>query len=103
MKLIGKQKRFLRAKANHMTPKFSIGKNGLNKVWLDEVSKVVENRELVKINIQQSSDATTSDVKQFIEGNSEIQVVQTIGRTLLLFKPAEEEKNQKISEEVFHL
>lgn len=51
MELTGKQKRFLRASANRMRPIFEIGKNGLSKVWLDEISKALDSRELIKVNI----------------------------------------------------
>lgn len=103
MDLKGKQKRFLRSKANHMRPIFSVGKNGLDQTWLDEVENAVDNRELIKINIQQTADVDVKDVKQFIEENSDIQIVQTIGKTLLLFKESSKENSRKLSVEVSDL
>lgn len=103
MKLTGKQKRFLRANANHLRPIFSVGKNGLNEVWLNEVIQAVNNRELVKISIQQSADVDVDDVKQFVEDNSEIQVVQTIGKTVLLFNQSNNPAHRDISNGVFNL
>ncbi|WP_413627225.1 ribosome assembly RNA-binding protein YhbY [Fructilactobacillus vespulae] len=103
MKLTGKQKRFLRANANRLRPIFSVGKNGLNDVWLDEVIRAVDKRELVKISIQQSADVDTDDVKSFIENNSEINVVQTIGNTVLLFDQSSNPKYRDISNGVFSL
>ncbi|WP_429970996.1 ribosome assembly RNA-binding protein YhbY [Fructilactobacillus sp. Tb1] len=103
MKLTGKQKRFLRANANRLRPIFSVGKNGLNEVWLREVSQAVDNRELVKISIQQSADVDTDDVKNFIESNSDINVVQTIGNTVLLFDESSNPKHRDISTGVFSL
>ncbi|UDM32593.1 ribosome assembly RNA-binding protein YhbY [Lentilactobacillus laojiaonis] len=100
MQLIGKQKRFLRAKANHLRPVFSIGKNGLSSIWLEEVNNVLNNRELIKVNILQNADVTTSDVKNYIEQNSNIKVVQTIGRILVLFKESDDPEKQDISKDV---
>lgn len=100
MKLRGKQKRFLRAQANEIKPVFSIGKNGLSDVWLNEVVEVLNNRELIKVNIQQASDITVDEAKNFIEENSNVQVVQTIGRTLLLFVVSKKENKRKISIDV---
>lgn len=103
MDLRGKQKRYLRARANHFRPVFSIGKNGLSPIWLEEVGGAIEYRELMKVNVLQNADVAVDDVKNYIENNSDISVVQTIGSVLLLFKPAEKENNQKISKDVFKL
>ncbi|WP_283678265.1 ribosome assembly RNA-binding protein YhbY [Lentilactobacillus sp. Marseille-Q4993] len=100
MKLTGKQRRFLRAKANHFRPVFSIGKNGLSEVWLEEVGNALDNRELMKINILQNSDVTTDDVRNYIESKSDIQVIQVIGRILLLFKISNDPDKQIIFNEV---
>ncbi|TPR16883.1 ribosome assembly RNA-binding protein YhbY [Apilactobacillus timberlakei] len=100
MKLRGKQKRYLRSQANRMKPLFSVGKNGLNEIWLDQILDALQRRELIKINIQQNADESVSDVKTFIEENSDVSVVQTIGKTLLLFMPASKEKFQNYSVEV---
>ncbi|USS87592.1 ribosome assembly RNA-binding protein YhbY [Fructilactobacillus hinvesii] len=103
MQLTGKQKRFLRANANQLRPIFSVGKNGLNAVWLKEVAQAVDKRELVKVSIQQSADVDAKDVKQFIEANSDIQVVQTIGKTVLLFHESSHPNCRDISHGVYEL
>ncbi|KRM93943.1 YhbY family RNA-binding protein [Lentilactobacillus senioris] len=103
MELRGKQKRYLRALANGYRPVFSIGKNGLSPVWLQEVTGALNKRELMKVNVLQNADVTTSDVKNYVEKNSNITVVQTIGRVLLLFMPSEDDENQNISKDVFKM
>ncbi|MHA8111010.1 ribosome assembly RNA-binding protein YhbY [Lactobacillaceae bacterium Melli_B4] len=100
MNLRGKQKRFLRSKANRMRPLFSIGKDGLSDTWLEQVNNALNRRELMKVNILQNSAVETQDVQEFVENNSDIQVVQVIGRTVLLFKIANEAKHRHISEDV---
>ncbi|USS86742.1 ribosome assembly RNA-binding protein YhbY [Fructilactobacillus cliffordii] len=103
MQLTGKQKRFLRSNANQLRPIFSVGKNGLNDVWLKEVAQAVDKRELVKVSIQQSADVAPADVKAFIEANSDIQVVQTIGKTVLLFHESSQPNHRDISHGVYQL
>ncbi|MCK8624222.1 ribosome assembly RNA-binding protein YhbY [Apilactobacillus sp. M161] len=100
MKLRGKQKRYLRSQANRMKPISSIGKNGLTDVWLEQILDALQKRELIKINIQQNADVDTDDVKNFLESKSDINVVQVIGKTLLLFLPSSDEDNQTVSVEV---
>ena len=89
MKLRGKQKRYLRSEAHHLKPIFQIGKDGLSEVWLDEVLKALDKRELLKVNILQNSLVEVEDVKEFIENNSDAQVIQTIGNVLVLFKKSD--------------
>lgn len=103
MKLRGKQKRYLRSEAHHLKPIFQIGKDGLSEVWLDEVLKALDKRELLKVNILQNSLVEVEDVKEFIENNSDAQVIQTIGNVLVLFKKSDKAESQKISVKVAEL
>lgn len=100
MHLRGKQKRFLRAQANHLHPLFSVGKNGLTPAWLAQLSGALDKRELIKVSILQNADETTSEVKAYIESQSDIQVVQEIGRVLVLFKVAKDPELRQLSEQV---
>ncbi|MCC8439925.1 MULTISPECIES: ribosome assembly RNA-binding protein YhbY [Leuconostoc] len=97
MTLTGKQKRFLRSQANTLSPIFSVGKNGLTTTWLEELVMAIAKRELIKISLQQGSEETVDSVADYIETHSDISVVQTIGRTIVLYLPAVEEKYQKVS------
>lgn len=97
MKLTGKQKRFLRSEANSLSPIFQIGKNGLTVEMVREFEDSLENKELMKVQLLQNTDWTATDAVEFIEENSDIIVVQKIGRVLVLFKPSEEEKYQRYS------
>lgn len=100
MKLRGKQKRYLRAQANHLSPIFSVGKNGLTQAWLEQLDGALDRRELIKVSLQQNTDATVDQAAAFIEENTTIQVVQKIGRVLLLFKQSANEKQRDLSAKV---
>lgn len=97
MQLRGKQKRYLRAQANHFQPIFSVGKNGLTPEWLAQLDGALNRRELIKVNILQNSAVTTADVKKFIEEHSDIQVIQTIGRVVVLFKESDQPELRNVS------
>ena len=58
MELRGKQKRFLRAQANHLQPIFAVGKEGLTQNWVDQLDGALDHRELIKVNILKNSDVT---------------------------------------------
>ena len=100
MQLRGKQKRFLRAQANHLQPLFAGGKEGLSDNWLAQLDGALDQRELIKVNILQNADVTTDEVKTFIEDQTDIQVVQTIGRVLVLFKVSSKENLRQLSDQV---
>ena len=100
MKLRGKQKRFLRAQANHLQPIFAVGKEGLTKNWLAQLDGALDRRELIKVNILQNADVDTDELKAFIEDNTDIQVVQTIGRVLVLFKVSANKDLRELSDRV---
>ena len=100
MQLRGKQKRFLRAQANHLQPIFAVGKEGLTKQWLAQLDGALDRRELIKVNILQNADVTTAELKDFIEQNTDIQVVQSIGRGLVLFKVSANKDLRDLSDRV---
>ncbi|MDD7693051.1 MAG: ribosome assembly RNA-binding protein YhbY [Limosilactobacillus sp.] len=100
MQLRGKQKRFLRAQANHLQPIFAVGKEGLTKQWLAQLDGALDRRELIKVNILQNADVTTAELKDFIEQNTDIQVVQSIGRVLVLFKVSANKDLRDLSDRV---
>ena len=100
MKLGGKQKRFLRAQANHLQPIFAVGKEGLTQNWVDQLDGALDRRELIKVNILQNSDVTPKEVQHFIESQTEIQVVQIIGRVLVLFKVSANKDARELSSRV---
>lgn len=97
MKLKGKQKRYLRSQAHGMRPLFQVGKEGLTANWLKQVEDAIEKRELLKINVLQNSIVEDEEVIEYIEDNSQIQVVQKIGHVLVLFKQADKRENRSYS------
>ncbi|MCR5524761.1 ribosome assembly RNA-binding protein YhbY [Limosilactobacillus urinaemulieris] len=100
MELRGKQKRFLRAQANHLQPIFAVGKEGLTQNWVNQLDGALDRRELIKVNILQNSDVTPKEVQHFIESQTAIQVVQIIGRVLVLFKVSANKDARELSSRV---
>lgn len=97
MSLRGKQKRFLRAEAHDMNPLFQIGKNGITEEMVQEFEEALEKRELMKVQLLQNTLWEPKEATEFIEEHSSIQVVQSIGKVLVLYKPSSKEKYQRYS------
>ncbi|NAA13642.1 ribosome assembly RNA-binding protein YhbY [Enterococcus hirae] len=100
MTLRGKQKRFLRSQAHHLQPIFQIGKGGINSAMMVQIEEALEKRELIKVTLLQNTDEIPEEVAGILEETVRCQVVQTIGRVLVLYKPSSKEKYQRISKEV---
>ncbi|MDA9462342.1 ribosome assembly RNA-binding protein YhbY [Enterococcus mundtii] len=100
MSLRGKQKRFLRSQAHHLQPIFQIGKGGVNEAMIVQIEEALEKRELIKVSLLQNTDEIAEDVAQVLEQAIACEVVQIIGRVLVLYKASSKEKYQRISKEV---
>ena len=100
MKLTGKQKRFLRSQAHHLTPIFQVGKGGLNDDMVKQIGEAVEKRELIKVSLLQNTDEEVDDVALALEKALKVKAEQVIGRVIVLFKPSSQEKYQRISTEL---
>ena len=90
--LTGKQKRYLRSQAHHLNPIFQVGKGGVNEQLVKSVAEALEVRELIKISILQNNDEEKADVANQIAEGSKAEVVQIIGRTIVLYKESKDKK-----------
>ncbi|MRL87091.1 ribosome assembly RNA-binding protein YhbY [Lactococcus lactis subsp. cremoris] len=99
MEMNGKQKRYLRSLAVNIKPIVQIGKSGLSNEILTSIRNAADARELIKVNILQKSDEVATDVAEAIEEMG-LDVVQIIGRNLIVFKVSDRKENRKISVEV---
>lgn len=90
--LTGKQKRYLRSKAHHLTPIFQVGKGGVNDNMIQQISEALEVRELMKISILQNCEEDKDVVAQQLAEGSEAELVQLIGKTVVLYKESKENK-----------
>lgn len=100
MTLRGKQKRYLRSQAHHLQPIFQIGKGGLNDAMIVQIGEALEKRELIKVSFLQNTEEDPEEVGVVLEEYLGCEVVQKIGKILVLYRPAVKEKNRRYSLEV---
>lgn len=91
--LTGKQKRFLRSKANRLKPIFQVGKTGVNENMVEQISEALEKRELIKISILQNCMEDKDNVAAELSEGTESEVVQIIGNNIVLYKESKENKD----------
>jgi len=90
--LKGKEKRYLRSLAHHLTPIFQVGKGGVNENMIKQVIDALEARELIKISVLQNCELDVKSAAAMIAEGAKAEVAQTIGRTIVLYKESVENK-----------
>jgi RNA-binding protein len=85
MNLTGKQKSFLRSKAQVLKPVFQIGKEGFSKTFQDSITNYLLKNELLKFSILDTCSLTKEAIIKLLVDN-DFEVVQSIGKTLVIFK-----------------
>ncbi|WP_273850862.1 ribosome assembly RNA-binding protein YhbY [Guptibacillus spartinae] len=90
--LTGKQKRFLRAKANRLNPIFQVGKGGVNENMTMQIEEALEARELIKVSILQNCEEDRNSVGEQLSTATGAELVQIIGNMIVLYKESEENK-----------
>ena len=90
--LTGKQKRFLRSQAHHLSPIFQVDKGGVNDAMTKQISEALEVRELIKISILQNCEDEKHEVAEALAKGTRAELVQLIGLTVVLYKQSKNNK-----------
>lgn len=90
--LTGKQKRYLRAMASGIDPILQVGKAGTGENLLRQLDEALTARELVKVRVLPQCPGEVRDVARCLIEGTDSELVQVIGRTLVLYRRAEEPK-----------
>lgn len=89
--LSGKQRSYLRSKANNLNPYVHIGKEGLNESVYDQIDEVLDDHELVKIRILDNSLENINEVAENVCDKMGAEVVQIIGNVFVIYRKNVEE------------
>ena len=98
--LTGKQKRFLRSQAHHLQPIFQIGKGGVNEAMNTQIAEALEKRELIKVSLLQNTDEVADEAALEIAQATNSEVVQVIGRVIVLYKASSKAKYQRLTQQL---
>jgi RNA-binding protein len=87
--LTGKQRRHLRALANRLPATVRVGKDGVSASLVASVTAELAHRELVKVALNPNAEVTPAAVASQLPTATDSTWVQTLGRTIVLYRPAE--------------
>ena len=92
--MTSKQRAYLRGLANKIDSIFQIGKNGISNNFIVQVNDALEARELIKLNVLETSPEGIQEIANTLSGATNSALVQTVGNEITLYRPRK--KNSKI-------
>ena len=95
--LSGKEKRYLRSLANTIDPVVQVGKASVNESVLFSLNEALEARELVKVKVLKNCLDEVKDVAQELAEQGNAELVQVIGRNVVLYRPNPEKPGIELS------
>ena len=94
--MTSKQRAYLKGLAMTMDPIFQIGKSSLTPELTAAVAEALEARELIKLSVLKNCFDDPREIAAVIAERTHSQVVQVIGKKIVLYKEAKDEKKRKI-------
>ena len=92
--MTSKQRAYLKSLAMTQTPIFQIGKASLTPENTKAIADALEARELIKISVLQNCMDDPVEVAQMVAERTKSQVVQVIGKKIVLYKEGKDNKKK---------
>ena len=92
--MTSKQRAYLNSLAMTMDPIFQIGKASLTPENTKAIAEALEARELIKISVLQNCMDDPKELAQMVAERTKSQVVQVIGKKIVLYKEGKENKKK---------
>jgi RNA-binding protein len=90
--LTSKQRAQLRSLAHPLKPIIQVGSDGVSDALLKTVLEAFNTRELLKVKVQEAApEGTRETADAIVAALEDVQVPQTIGRTIVLYRPDPDE------------
>lgn len=94
--MTSKQRAYLKGLAMNIDPIFQIGRSGMTPGLTGAIAEGLEARELIKINVLQNCPDDPNELARVVAERTHSQVVQVIGKKIVLYKEGKENKKKII-------
>ena len=94
--MTSKQRSYLKGLAMTMDPIFQIGKSSVTPELTAAIAEALEARELIKITVLKNCLCDGRSIAEVLAERTRSEVVQVIGKKIVLYKPAKDEAKRKI-------
>lgn len=96
MSLTSRQLRHLRSLAHHLNPVVQVGSAGVSEGVVRETDEALAAHELIKVRIDADRAART-EIGAALAEQTRSEIAQSIGRVVVLYRPARVREDRKIS------
>ena len=90
--LTSKQRAYLRALSNGMSPIFQVGKGGISDELCLQLDNALCARELIKVHVLENCPYTAKEAAGEIAGRIDADVVSVVGSKFVIYKESPEKK-----------
>ncbi|CVI69878.1 RNA-binding protein YhbY [Clostridiales bacterium CHKCI001] len=94
--MTSKQRAYLKGLAMTMDPVFQIGKSSLTPENTAAIDEALEARELIKITVLKNCLDDGRAIAEVLAERTRSEVVQVIGKKIVLYRPAKKKEKRKI-------
>lgn len=94
--MTSKQRAYLKGLAMKLDPIFHIGKASITPEVTEAVREAIDVRELIKIAVLKNCNDDSRELATILAERTGAQVVQIIGKKIVLYKPAKDPKKRKV-------
>ena len=94
--MTSKQRAYLKGLAMNLDPILSFGKESMTPGFIEAVREALEANELIKVGVLKNCADDPKILAGSLADETASEVVQVIGKKIVLFKVARQEKNRKI-------
>ncbi|MBR6171646.1 MAG: YhbY family RNA-binding protein [Eubacterium sp.] len=91
-----KERAYLKGLAMNIVPVLSLGKQSLTPEFTNAVDEAITKRELIKINVLKNCTDDINELAQTLAERTHSEVVQIIGRKIVLFRQAPENSQYQL-------
>ena len=91
--MTSKQRAYLKGLAMKLDPVFNVGKSSITPEFTSAIAEVLETRELIKISVLKNCLDEPREIAEVLAERTHSQVVQVIGKKIVLYKESKENKN----------
>ncbi len=89
--MTGKERAELRKQANTLTAICQIGQENITAPLIEAVDAALKKRELIKLSVLETSELSAKEAAEQLAAATDAEVIQCIGRKLVLYRQKEEE------------
>ena len=91
-----KQRTILKSHAQKLTASFQVGKNGVIPSLTEAIGSYLEVHEIVKVSVLDNCELGAKEAAEQLAGRTKSEVVQVIGKKIVLYKEAKDKKVGKL-------